>query len=112
MTAAGGPRQGGRTCRSPFGALGVPPAGPYWDDRQLATRQTTYLTALLLVMALAAIAGDTYRLGARPVLDRADPGSLGTVNWLHLTAFLFTAAIIIDTAVTISRLSGVHIRRR
>ena len=29
-----------------------------------------------------------------------------------MTAFLFTAAIIIDTAVTITRLSGVHIRRR
>ena len=80
--------------------------------RAFGQRQTTYLTALLLDMALAAIAGDTYRLGARPVLDRADPGSLETVNWLHLTAFLFTTAIIIDTAVTITRLSGVHLRRR
>lgn len=81
------------------------PTEPHHHLRHLGQRQLTYLIALGLNVFLAAIAGDPYQLGSRPALDRQDPGSLAAVDWLHMAAFVFTAAIAVDAATTASRLA-------
>lgn len=54
-------------------------------------------------MLLSTIAGEPFTLESRVDLERNDPTSLEAVNWLHVVAFIFTAAIVVDLPITLSR---------